>query len=319
LAFEEKNFVRLQTLGSAMAAMMSLIMALAAGGMGEAASGAAPVIGTVVAKGTFRLDNATVTGNATLFEGATIETKNAESRMELSGGAKVLLGTESKARFYGDHMVLEKGGGQLEKASGFRFEARGLTIQPETGNASARVTLTGGARVELAALSGSFRVLNARGMLVANVGAGRGLALEPQAGDAATKLTGTLTKVGGHYLLTDETTNVTVELAGQGLAKEVGNRVEITGSMDPTATPVTDASQFVRVTALKHLGKGTGTGAAAAGRGGAAGGGTAGGGGLGMSTTTIAIIGGVAAAATLGGLAAAGKLPGQGSASTISR
>ena len=312
--------MRLQTVGSAMAAMMSLIMALVLGGTGtgEAASGAAPVIGTVVAKGAFRLDNATVTGNATLFEGATIETKNAESRMELSGGAKVLLGTESKARFYGDHMVLDKGDGQLEKASGFRFEARGLTIQPETGNASARVRIAGGARVELAALSGSFRVLNARGTLVANVGAGRGLALEPQAGDTTTRLTGTLTKVGGHYLLTDETTNVTVELAGQGLAKEVGNRVEITGSMDPTATPVTDASQFIRVTALKHLGKGAGGGAAAAGRGGAAGGGAAGG-GLAISTTTIAIIGGVAAAATLGGLAAAGKLPGQGSGSTISR
>jgi hypothetical protein len=298
--------------------MMSLIMALVLGGAGagEAASGAAPVIGTVVAKGAFRLDNATVIGNATLFEGATIETKSAASRMELSGGAKVLLGTESKARFYGDHMVLEKGDGQLEKASGFRFEARGLTIQPETGNASARVTLAGGARVELAALSGSFRVLNGRGMLVANVGAGRGLALEPQANDTAAKLTGTLTKVGSHYILTDETTNVTVELAGQGLAKEVGNRVEITGSMDPTATPVTDASQFIRVTSLKHLGKGTGTGAAAAGRGGTAGGGAASH-GLGLSTTTIAIIGGVAAAATLGGLAAAGKLSGQGS--TISR
>lgn len=288
---------------SIVAAMMSLIMI---------ASGAVPVIGTVVANGTFLLDNATVTGNATLFEGATIETAAAASRMEISSGARISLGAESKAKFYGDHLILERGEGRLEKAQGFRFEARGLTIQPETGNASARVALTGGARIELAALTGSFRVLNSRGVLVANVPSGHALELEPQTTETASKVTGTLRQAGGHYLLTDETTNVTVELAGTGLSKEVGNRIEATGQLDPTATPVTDASQFIRVSAVKHLGKGAAgsSGAAAAGKGGGA---AAGHGAL--SVTTIAIIGGVAAAATLGGLAAAGKLPGQGSVS----
>jgi hypothetical protein len=310
--------VKLQTVESAMAATMSLMMALTTGNaeMGGLASGAVPVIGTVVAKGTFHLDNATVTGNATLFEGATIETKGAASRMELASGAKVLLSAESKARFYGDHMILEKGEGRLEKAEGFHFEARGLIVQPETGNASARVALAGVARVEVAALSGSFRVLNARGLLVANIGSGRSLVLEPQAADTISKVTGTLRHVNGHYLLTDETTNVTVELAGPGLSKEVGNRVEVTGGMDPTATPVTDASQFIRVTAVTHLGKSAAgsSGAAAAGQGGPS---AAGAGHMAISVTTIAIIGGVAAAATLGGLAAAGKLTGQGS--SISR
>lgn len=311
--------MKLHTVESVVAAMMSMIMTLATSnaGMGSLAKGAVPVIGTVVAKGAFRLDNAMVVGNATLFEGATIETKNAASRMDLASGARVSLSADSRARIYGDHMILEKGESRLEKAESFRFEAKGLTIQPETGTASARVVLTGGARVEVAALTGSFRVLNARGVLVANVGAGRALDLEPQAADTTTKLTGTLREVAGHYLLTDETTNVTVEVAGPGLSKEVGSRVEITGQMDPTATPVTDASQFVRVSAIKHLGKGAGnsSGTAAAGKGGAAG---ASSGHAAISVTTIAIIGGVAAAATLGGFAAAGKLPGQGS-SSISR
>ncbi|HTB15136.1 MAG TPA: hypothetical protein VK752_26375 [Bryobacteraceae bacterium] len=299
--------MKLQTVESALAAMMSLVMLC---------SGAAPVIGTVVAKGAFRLDNATVTGNATLFEGATIETGNAASRVELSSGARISLATDSKARFFGDHMILEKGEGRLEKAEGFRFEARGLTIQPETGNAAARVAIEGVARVELAATSGSFRVLNSRGVLVANLGSGHALELEPQAKETATKLTGTLHKTGQHYLLTDETTNVTVELAGPGLAKEAGSRVEVTGQLDPTATPVTDASQFVRVSAIQHLGKGAAgnSGAAAAGKGGAVGAAH----GVAFSATTIAIVAGVAAAATLGGLAAAGKLPGQGS-SSVSR
>jgi hypothetical protein len=309
----ETQFVRLRTVESAVAVLMSVIMALGA------ASGAVPIIGTVVARGTFRLDNATVTGNATLFEGAVIETNSAASRMELSSGARISLGTNSKARFYGDHMILEKGEGRLEKAESFRFEARGLTIQPETGNASARVALSGGARVELAALSGSFRVLNSRGLLVANVASGHALELEPQAAETASKLTGNLRLVNGHYLLTDETTNVTVELAGSGLVKQVGNRVEVTGQADPTATPATDASQVIRVSQVKYLGKAVAgsSGTAAAGQGGAAGGAAAGH-GIALSATTIAIIGGVAAAATLGGLAAAGKLPGQGS-SPISR
>jgi len=300
--------VRLHTVESAVAAIMSLIMTLTA-------SGAVPVIGTVVAKGAFRLDNATVIGNATLFEGATIETNSASSRMELATGARVSLGLESKAKFYGDHMVLEKGEGRLEKAESFRFEARGLIIQPETGNATARVALSGGARVELAALSGSFRVLNSRGLLVANVASGHALEFEPQAIETASKLTGTLQQVGGHFLLTDETTKVTVELVGTGLSKEVGSRVEVTGKMDPAATPVTDATQFIRVSAVKHLGKGvagsSGTAAAGAGT-------VATGHSIALSATTIAIIGGVAAAATLGGLAAAGKLTGQGS-SSVSR
>jgi hypothetical protein len=272
----------------------------------------------VAAKGAFRLDNATVTGNATLFEGATIETAKAASRMEIASGARIALGTDSKARFYGDHMILEKGEGRLEKAEGFRFEARGLIIQPETGNASARVALLGEARVQVAALSGSFRVLNARGLLVANLASGAALALEPQATEAITKLIGTLQKVGGHYLLTDETTQVTVELTGPGLAKEVGSRIEVTGKMDPTATPVTDASQVVRASTVTHLGPGTAAGASTPAAGAAGPAATAAGHGIALSATTIAIIGGVAVAATLGGLAAAGKLPGQGS-STISR
>ncbi len=284
------------------------------------ASGAVPVIGTVAAKGAFRLDNATVMGNATLFEGVTIETSSAAPRMELASGARISLGNDSKAKFYGDHMILEKGVGRLEKAEGFRLEAHGLIIQPETGNASARVALGGGARVELAALTGSFRVLNSRGTLVANLASGHALVLEPQTVETLTKVTGTLHKVGEHYLLTDETTNVTVELSGTGLSKELGSRIEITGQMDPTATPVTDASQLIRVTSIQHLGKGAAgnSGAAAAGKGGAAGAGAGAAHGIALSATTIAIIGGVAAAATLGGLAAAGKLPGQGS-SPVSR
>lgn len=293
--------MRLASMQSILAAALALNLGVG-GGMGVAAS---PAIGTVMAKGSFRLDNATVKGNATLFEGATIETAETGSSMELSSGARVTLSPESRGRFFGDHVVLERGQGRLDKTAGFHVEARGLTIQPETGNSTGRVLLAS-TRVQVAALTGSFRVLNASGMVVAKLPPGLTLAFEPQISSGPAKLMGRLQIKNGHYLLTDETTNVTVELFGPGLAKQVGHRIEVTGSLDPTVTPVSDASEFIRATSVKPLAV---SGAAAAG---AAGGSS----GLAISGTAIAIIGGVAAAAVVGGLAAAGGLPGQGASST---
>jgi hypothetical protein len=289
-------------------------------------SGAALAIGTVAANGAFRVDEATVSGNATLFEGATVETRLSGSVLDLSAGPRLSLSADSKGRVFGDHLVLEKGSGKMEKSAGFRMEARGLTIRPETGTASARVTLAGTTRVQVAALVGGFRVLTARGLLVAEMAPGAALEFEPQAASTngePWKLTGCLRVVTTHFLLTDEVTNVTVELAGAGLDVEGGNRVEALGALDPSGSPVSGATQFIRVTRVKRLGKGcvaTGKGAAAAG----AGGGPAKAGGpgahvAGISAGTIAVIGGVAVAAAVGGLAAASALPGQGSGATVSR
>ncbi len=281
---------------------------------------ASPVIGIAVAKGTFRVDNATVTGNATLEEGALVETSQSSSSLDLSSGARLVLGASSRGKLYGDHMVLERGESLLERGTTYSVEALGLVIKPETGATSGRVALGGAGRVQVAALTGSFRVLNCSRSVGGESGVRRWkLEFEPQVSSSTSlsKVTGVLVKKNGHLLLTDETTNVTVEVSGAGLEKEAGHRVELTGSMDPAATPAGDASQFIRVSEIRRLGKGGVPGhggAAAAGAGGAAAGGATGGGIAGISVGTIAIIGGVAAAATLGGLAAANKLPGQGSA-----
>jgi O-antigen ligase len=321
LLTQGRSSVKLPTVQSAIAFGLALCMGLAASGDLPAA---ATAIGTIEAKGSFRVDDATVGGNATLFEGATVETRLTGSVLDLSAGPRISLSADSKGRIFGDHLVLEKGSGKMEKAAGFRMEARGLTIRPETGTASARVTLAGNARVQVAALAGSLRVLTARGLLVAAMAPGAALEFAPQAASAGGepwKLTGCLRTIAGHFLLTDEVTNVTVELAGAGIEAESGNRVEVTGALDAAATPVSGATQFIRVSRVKRLGKGCaeGKGAAAAGAGGAAGK-AAGVGIAGISATTIAIVGGVAVAATVGGLAAASGLPGQGGGGgTVSR
>jgi len=311
--------VKFQTVQSVVAAMLALTFSIA--------MAAPPSIGIATAPGAFRIDTFTVANNATLVEGTTVETQLAGSSLQLSNGARINLAADSKGRVFGDHIVLEKGSGQLDHPTGYKLVARGLTIQPETGTTSARVALRGARLVDVAAVNGSLRVLNSNGLLVANLAAGSALEFDPQASSPSEpwKLTGCLRAVPSHFTLMDDTTNVIVETIGSGLDKEAGNRVEIIGSMDAAAVPVSGASQVIRVNQIRHLAKGCGSSkgaAAAAGAGGAAAGtagASAGGTILGASVATVAIVGGVAAVGAVGGLAAAGSLPGQGDSSPVSR
>jgi len=290
------------------------------------AHAASPAIGTAFAKGSFRLDSSTVNGNATLFEGSTIETSTVPSSVQLNTGARVSLGAASRGRLFGDRMVLERGTLDLENAAGFKLVALGLTIQPERGASSGRIFVENGHRVRVAAAGGSLRVLSASGQLVANMAPGVAMAFEPQPGSNVTRLTGVIQKKGEHYLLTDEVTKITVEVRGMGLSnvdlsKYVGKRVEVTGTMDPGATPVSDASQVVVAKEVRSDNKAVAAAAASGGAAGAAGAaaGAASGTVAGVAVSTVAIVGGVAAAATVGGLAASDALPGQGSRNSVSR
>ncbi len=193
-------------------------------------------------------------------------------------------------------------------------------MRTETGRSAARILLAGNTHVQVAAIAGSLRVLNSQGLLVAALEPGTALEFDPQATGEPEKLTGCLRSIPGHFLVTDEITNVTVELSGAGLDRESGNRVEVTGAMDPTGAPVSGATQFVRVSGLKHLGKGCPTNkAAAAGAGGAAGKSAGAGKAIGLSATALAVIGGVAAAAVVGGLAATGSLSSGNNGGSVSR
>jgi hypothetical protein len=271
---------------------------------------APPAIGTVTAGGAFRMNGDTVMSNGTLSEGAVIESVRSDLSVRLSGGARLSLGAGSRGKLYSDRIILEQGETRLEKGAGFHLEALGLTIRPDRETSTGRVGLLGSTRVRVAALTGGFRVLNARGALVANVAAGSALDFEPQIPptDVETRVTGMLTQQNGHFLLTDQLTHVTVEITGQGLKPHVGRVVQVTGTLNTAATPVAGASQVIAATSIQTVP--AGGGAVPAGTGGGHGG---------IGITTIAIIGGVATAATLGGLAAAGALPGQGSNPSVSR
>ena len=310
-----------------------ILLALGAVAVLSAAGGA---IGMAVANGSFQVDHSAVYGNGTLFDGSVVETANASSRLQLTGGVRMLLARESRAKVYQHRLVLEQGLGEMESAGGFEVEARSLHIAAAPGSV-ARVKVDNGRNVLVSAVRGAVRVTNAGGVLVASMETGKSMVFEPQAGaEAPTRASGCLLEKGGKFLLAERTTNIVLELQGTDLEKQLGNQVEISGKAVPAPPGTPAGSQVIKVAGIKLVSRGgctaiakklgavtvaagataaAGAGAAGAGASGAAGAGAAGAAGAGIGIGTVAVIGGVAAAATVGGLAAVGDLPGQGGAS----
>ena len=141
---------------------------------------AGPALGFAIAKGSFQIDGASVSGNATLFGGATIETGEASSRLQFSNGARIELAPRSRAKIFGDHLTLEKGWGELA-ARKYRIEARSLRVETNEAKSLARVSLEGSRDVLVTAMNGPVRVYNELGLLVANVRPGVAMSFQPQA------------------------------------------------------------------------------------------------------------------------------------------
>ena len=156
--------------------LLSLILAgsLATGGA------AGPALGVAIAKGGFQIDGSPVSNNATLFGGATIETLQASSRLQLNSGARVELSPQSRARVFSDHVTLEKGVGELATKD-YQLEAQSLRIAADEPRSMARVQIESPKNVLVTAINGPVRVYNEIGLLVANVTPGIPLAFQPQA------------------------------------------------------------------------------------------------------------------------------------------
>lgn len=218
-----------------------------------------PVIGIAVANGTFQVDNAQVAGNSTLFDGSTVETTEASSRLRLRNGTRVELAAGSRAAVFQNRTLLEKGFGEFRAASTYEIEARGLRISSARGMSIVRVRLDGENTVLVAALNGPARVFKTSGPLIANVTAGATLRFEPQAQpESAARMSGCLLRKAGRFILVEQTANVVVELRGDAaqLSAQLGNRVEIQGVVDASGPPAEGASQVVRVSVLEEIGPG---------------------------------------------------------------
>lgn len=206
---------------------------------------AAPAIGVAMSEGTIVVNDALTPGNTTVFSGTTLQTQRASSQVQLKDGAQVRLDSESRGRIFNDHVDLQQGSARI---AGYTANASGLKIQAK-GDSSASVTLKGKV-VEVAALSGDVRVFNAAGVNVANILPGRALDLQAQGASAGSmsSLVGCPVKSGNNFLVTDETSNVTMQLRGGKIVP--GQHVQVTGSLVPNGNAPT---QIVAVTSVKEV------------------------------------------------------------------
>jgi hypothetical protein len=272
-------------------------------------------IGVATANGSFQVNSSQVRGSSTLMEGTVIETGAASSQVQMNNGAHVRVSAGSRVKIYEGRAILEKGVGELDSSTAYQVEAHSLRISNAGPDTVARVRITSPNRVMVSALKGPVRVTNAAGFLVANIAAGGALSFDPEVGPVGpTKVAGCLAGKDGKFVVTDETTNVTMEVHGAGVEKEVGNHVEISGSVDAGSPTVKGASQIISVSAFKRVGK---TGACPGKAGAVAAGGVAT--VAGISVATVAVVGGVAVAGTAVGLAASGAFAAAPAAPKTSR
>jgi hypothetical protein len=197
-----------------------------------ATSGAAKsrAIGVVTASGHFILDRSEVWGNATLFDGGKIETGGASSEAALRNGVKIQLASASSATVGESQLTLTKGTGQISATEDYQVTAGGLAIRSAAGASRVRVAWLAGGAVEVTALSGAARVSNRAGLVLASIPAGRRMDFAIQAAGGVVTRTGCLLSKDGRFLLQDQNTQEVLEIRGNDLAAQVGNRVTISGT-----------------------------------------------------------------------------------------
>ncbi len=258
------------------------------------ASASAPAIGMASAPSGITLDNSRVSGNATLFDGATVQTE-AYARIKLNNGTRLDLGAGSKAQVFANRVALENGMSEAQSSTGYEIDTRMLKIQPSNATSIARVMIGADKAVLVTALNAPVNVLNREGLLVARVAPGMPLSFMPQAGSGDSfDSTGCVLQKSGAAILVDDTGTQVSELRGSDLRKAVGNKTHITGTVDSSATAAGGASRVVKVTKASITSKGGCTSVATK---------------LGASTAAVGLAAGVAGA-TAGGAAVAGAAAG---------
>ena len=151
----------------AMFVSLAMVHALAASAM----------IGVATAKGSFRVDDSYVAGNATLFEGAAVETGISTSELNLSK-AKVIMAAETRGRVFQDRLILDRGKVQWGGPN-FRTLAGELQIVGLDNGSKAMVDRKGEV-VQVASLAGTVNVLSTSGEMVMSVAAGSAYDFSPE-------------------------------------------------------------------------------------------------------------------------------------------
>ena len=201
------------------------------------ASGGTGSIGTVSARGDVRVDGYTVSGNGTLFEGTAVETGQATATLRLDNGTEITLAINSHGVVYRDHLVLLEGRGQLKTSgSPFQLEADGLRVSPSRPNTLGVVSLRPASTVEVAALTGEFRIADDAGFSVAHVATGAAMSFHasqeasaPQGSSFIDSAVGLVSFDNGDYYFTTDAGMKYMLSSAKELRKYVGKKVVISG------------------------------------------------------------------------------------------
>ena len=210
-----------------------------------------PAIGVVTASGHFILDRSEVWGNATLFDGGKIETATASSEAVLRNGVRIQLASASSATVGESQLTLTKGTGQVAATEDYQVSAGGLAIRSASGASRVRVAWLAGGTVEVTALSGAARVASRTGLVLASIPSGHRMDFAMQAAAGAVTRTGCLLSKEGRFLLQDQNTQEVLEIRGNDLASQVGNRVTITGTASAIRPALDVASGIVNANTVR--------------------------------------------------------------------
>jgi len=193
-------------------------------------------IGTASARGDMRVDNYSVKGNATLFNGSVVETGQASADLRLNKGVEITMSADSRGTLYSDHIVLQQGQSELMSAGTFQLQANGLHVVPAAPHSRGVVSVKSGNTVEIAALDGTLGVVNDNGVMLANILPGHALSFAMQAGANTSEFSGVglVTFDNGTYYLTTDA-NVRYILTCKDSHTMVGDKVVVTGVLQGPA------------------------------------------------------------------------------------
>ena len=216
-------------------------------------AGAADAIGSIYSGGAYQMDGVDIRGNATLFDGSTLEIGEAAAQIHLANGAGMWLAPKSRATMSARGIRLLSGMGQFETPAEYRLEARAVRVAASQPHTTVRVALDESGGAIVAPVNGSVQVTNTRGMRIGELTQGNTVRFADQPGAAAAvNVSGCLSRDRDQFTLTDDVTNVPVRLTGKGLGQEVGHLVSVSG-VEGTQT---GDSANVTVTGMRRLSAG---------------------------------------------------------------
>lgn len=227
----------------------------------EAAS--TPAIGVVMAQGNIQIDHKNSPGNATLFDGALIETASSPSALLLKDNLRIDLEQSTAGVVHNDRLVLQSGTARANVRQDYAVETENLILKPADGWATS-VIRRSPSSVTMTVEQGQMRVESRDGILLARVNAGESVELQQSQqpgtatanGPTRVELTGKLEKQGDLYFLTDRASGITQQLTGVVPAAAVGKVVTVSGVVLSSRSAVAPAERVVEIQNSRPKGSG---------------------------------------------------------------